>query len=301
MIQPMEIDSKYYSTLSRFFSPIVLDSIAQKGYSSYLNEVYRNIGLFDKIDPTITFGEFIDCIYDFLFKNYRNEYVYKNVIANKILLNKHSLNTTQMLTEFRVGKSKADVVLLNGYSTVYEIKSQFDSFVRLEAQISSYFEIFDYVNVITTFSQAHKLKFILPKNTGILVLTDKNTISTIRNAKSNIKNINLSILFDSLRKTEYLSIIKNYYGVLPNVPNTQIYQKCKKLFCEIPLIKAHDLTIRVLKNRNNSKRLKYFIDKAPSSLSAYAMSICNKKDNVQNLLDQLDKDVYSLVSYSCAV
>lgn len=299
----MEIDPKYYPTLSRFFSPIVLDSLAQKGYSSYLNEVCRNIGLFDKIDPAMTFREFIDCIYNFLFKNYRNEYVYKNVIANKILLSKHSLNTTQMLTEFRVGKSKADVVILNGSSTVYEIKSQYDSFIRLETQINSYFDIFDYVNVITSFSQAHKLESILPENTGILVLTDRNTISTIRNAKSNQENINLSILFDSLRKTEYLSVIKNYYGVLPNVPNTQIYQECKKLYCEIPLTYAHDLTIGILKNRNNSKRLKYFIDEAPSSLSAYAMSICNKKENVQNLLDQLDKDVYSLVSlnYSCAV
>lgn len=48
-----------------------------------------------------------------------------NVIANKILLGKHSLNTSHMLSEFRVGYNKADVVIINGTSSVYEIKSEY--------------------------------------------------------------------------------------------------------------------------------------------------------------------------------
>jgi hypothetical protein len=194
----MEIDPKYLPALGRVFSPIVLDSLAQKGYSSYLSEVCINSGLFERIDPATTLGEFFDWVYHFLFKNYRNEYIYKNIIANKILLGKHSLNTSQMLTEFRVGRSKADVVLLNGASTVYEIKSQYDSFARLEKQMRAYFEIFDYINVITSSSQVKKLDSILPDKAGILVLTNRNTISTIREAKSNRENINPDILFDSL-------------------------------------------------------------------------------------------------------
>lgn len=291
----MEIDPKYLPALGRVFSPIVLDSLAQKGYSPYLSEVCINSGLLERVDPATTLGEFFDWVYNLLFKNYRNEYIYKNVIANKILLGKHSLNTSQMLTEFRVGRSKADVVLLNGASTVYEIKSQYDSFARLEKQMRAYFEIFDYINVITSSSQVKKLDSILPNKAGILVLTNRNTISTIREPKSNKENINPDILFDSLRKAEYMRIIKEYYGTVPDVPNTQIYRECKKLFCEIPLVYAHDLTIKILKERTNSKRLKIFIDKAPSSISAYAMSICNEKNKMQKLLNRFDNNLNSLL------
>ena len=291
----MEIDPKYLPALGRVFSPIVLDSLAQKGYSPYLSEVCINSGLLERVDPATTLGEFFDWVYNLLFKNYRNEYIYKNVIANKILLGKHSLNTSQMLTEFRVGRSKADVVLLNGASTVYEIKSQYDSFARLEKQMRAYFEIFDYINVITSSSQVKKLDSILPNKAGILVLTNRNTISTIREPKSNKENINPDILFDSLRKAEYMRIIKEYYGTVPDVPNTQIYRECKKLFCEIQLVYAHNLTIKILKERTNSKRLKNFIDKAPSSISAYAMSICNEKNKMQKLLNRFDNNLNSLL------
>ncbi len=236
-----KIDKKYLPALGRVFTPIVMDNLSQKGYSGYLSEVCTNSGLLKKIDTSMTLGQFFDWVYNLLFKSYRNEYIYKNVIAHKILLGRHSLNTSRMLTEFRVDKSKADVVILNGTSTVYEIKSEYDSFVRLKKQIQAYFKVFDYINVITSPSQAEKLKTILPDNAGIFVLTKKNTITTIRDSQSNKKNINTSILFNSLRKAEYTEIIKGYYGKIPDVPNTLIYNReCKELFCKMQPVIAHD-------------------------------------------------------------
>lgn len=291
----MKIDKKYYPSLARLFSPVVLDSIALKGYSSYLSEVYGNSGLLAQIDLSMTLSQFFDRIYTMLFKNYRNEYIYKNVIANKILLGRHSLNTSHMLTEFRVGKCKADVVILNGTSTVYEIKSEFDSFARLENQINTYFQFFDHVNVITSASQAAKLESILPDAAGILVLTDRNTISTIRESKSNKGNTDLAILFDTLRKNEYLKIIKEYHGTLPDMPNTLIYRECKKLFCKIPLSAAHDLALGTLKNRNNSRLLKESITIIPSSLSAYALSISGEPTKMQALMSRLSINIGSIL------
>ncbi len=291
----MEIDSKYLPALGRLFTPVVMDSLEQKGYSSYLSEVCANSGLLEKLDSSTTLGQFFDWVYHLLFKNYRNEYIYKNVLANKILIGKHSLNTSHMLTEFRAGKNKADVVILNGTTTVYEIKSQYDSFARLEKQIQSYFEIFDYINVITSPSHAKTLDTILPEKAGVLVLTDRNTITTIRKPKSNKENINPAILFDSLRKSEYMRIIKEYYGTTPDVPNTQIYRKCKKLYCEIPSGYAHELTVKILTGRNNSKILKDFIDKAPLSMSAYAISISGQKKKLQKIMALFDNKIDSLL------
>jgi len=291
----MEIDSKYLPALGRLFTPTVMDSLEQKGYSPYLSEVCANSGLLEKLDSSTTLGQFLDRIYHLLFKSYRNEYIYKNVIANKILLGKHSLNTSQMLTEFRVGENKADVVILNGTTTVYEIKSQYDSFTRLEKQIQSYFEIFDYINVITSSSHAKKLETILPEEVGILVLTNRNTISTIREPLPNKDNINPTILFDSLRKPEYMRIIKKYYGAIPDVSNTQIYRECKKLYCKIPPVCANELTVETLKGRNNSKILKDFINKAPSSMSAYAISIGGQEKKLNKIMDLFNSAIGSLL------
>lgn len=290
-----KIDAKYLPALGRIFTPMVMDSLAQKGSSGYLTEVCTNSGLMAQIDPSMLLGQFFDWIYNMLFINYRNEYIYKNAIANKILLGKHNLNTSHLLTEFRVGKCKADVVVLNGTSTVYEIKSEFDSFVRLEKQIQAYLDIFDHINVITSNSQVAKLENILPDKVGILVLTNRNTISTIRESETNKKNINPSILFDSLRKIEYMKVIKEYYGTVPDLPNTLIYRECKKLFCNIYPEIAHDATTKILRERTNLNVLKEFIEKAPSSLSAYAMTICSEKTKMQALMPRFLSSIGSVV------
>jgi hypothetical protein len=290
-----KINQKYLYALSKVFSPMVMDSLALKGNSRYLSEVCLKSGLLEQIDFSNTLGQFIDWIYKILFKYYRNEYIYKNVLAKNILLGKHSLNTSSMLTEFRVGYCKADVVIINGTSTVYEIKSEFDSFARLEKQVLTYLDIFDNINVITSGPQAIELKAKLPEYIGILVLTDKNTISTIRESKSNKDNINLGILFDSLRKNEYIKIIKEFYGTVPDVPNTIIYKECKGLFNNIPADIAHDLTFKILRERSDSITLKIFIEQAPRSLYAYAMSISDDKKKMEGLMSRFSLNIGSVL------
>jgi hypothetical protein len=295
-ITKINIDTKYLPALSRVFSPIVMDSLAQKGYSAYLNEVCANSGILHKIDKTMLLSDFFDWIYNFLFRNYRNEYIYKNVIANKILLGKHSLNTSQMLTEFRVGKCKADAVVVNGTSTVYEIKSEFDSFARLKNQIYAYLQVFDNINVITSAPQARKLISELPECIGILVLTDRNTISTIRKSESNKKNITQQVLFDSLRKNEYMKIVKDFYGTVPDVPNTRIYRECKCLFCRIPSESAHDLTMAILGKRINTKLLKEFIGQGPDSLSSCFFNMSNNAARLRSLMDKLSMNIGTVLA-----
>lgn len=289
------INKKYFPAIGRIFSPIVLDSLIFNGHSNYLAEVCKNSGLLDKIDTSMPLSRFFDLVYNLLFKNYRNEYIYKNAIANKILLGKHSLNTSSMLTEFRVGRCKADAVILNGTSTVYEIKSELDSLKRLENQLNAYCNIFDHINVITSGSQVAKLEATLPGRVGIQFLTNRNTISTIRESKSNKKNISPDILFDSLRKQEYLKIISSFFGAVPDAPNTLIYRECKKMFCKMPPETAHDLTINVLRKRNNAKLLGEFISVAPNSLSAYALSICNEKSKIVSLKNNLKNSIGSIL------
>jgi hypothetical protein len=291
-----DINPNYLNALSRIFTPLVLDSVAEKGNSSYLTEVCSNSLLLNKIDVGLPFSDFLQKVYSFLFKNYRNEYIYKNVLANKILLGKHSLNTAQMLTEFRAGKCKADAVILNGTSTVYEIKSEFDSFNRLKNQLNAYMQVFDHVNVITSKQQAEKLLNVIPEMVGILIVTGRNTIFTLRESISNKKNIEPEVLFDSMRKNEYLKVIEKICGAVPTVPNTQIFKECKRLYSNTDPEVAHDLTMAELKKRIETKSLTNFLKNAPDSLSAYIISNANNGSRLQALAGRLTTNIGTILS-----
>lgn len=286
----LNIDPKFYPAITRFFSPIVLKNIEKNYYSTYLSEVCQNSGILNEIDLSITFGKFLNTIFQFLLKHYRNEYIIKNVIANKILLGRHSLKTSQMLTEFRIGSNKADVIILNGSFTVYEIKSQYDTFKRLDKQIQSYCEAFEYVNIVITPSQLETILFRLPKNVGLILFTEKNTLSIIRKPKSNLENIKLEVLFDSLRKNEYLAIIEKYYKTIPDVPNTRIYQTCKELYCNMPLSNALKLTYAILKKRNNSEFLIDYINKIPYSVFSYVLGIDDKQNRIERIVNIFNRE-----------
>ncbi len=268
----ISVENRYLNALSHVFTPLVLNKIIEDGYSKYLNEVLVNSNLMQNMDLSQTFYDFLESVYAFLFVNYRNEYLYKNEIANTLFYEKHSPYEACMLNEFRVGQCRADVVILNGTSTVYEIKSQFDSFARLDTQINAYRDIFDYIYVVTSENQANNLLKKLPEMVGIMSISDDKSINTLRESSSNKKNIRPNVLFDSLRKNEYLEIINNLYGYVPSVPNTQIFQACKELFCKQDVDIIHNQTIEILKKRNERIDINSFLNSAPKSLYAYIIN-----------------------------
>jgi len=65
-------------------------------------------------------------------------------------------NKATIFSEFRVGKSVADLAIFNGSSKVFEIKTEFDSDIRLEIQLKNYKKIFNEVFLIITESKLFK-------------------------------------------------------------------------------------------------------------------------------------------------
>src|SRR5262245_59459635 len=126
------------SAISRLFSSTVLREIARKGRSGTFSRLFKLAGLEEVCpsDAIVSYG------YETAFKmlqrvGQRDEYIYRAALTHKVLLRTHSLKTASMLTEFRAGACKADVVILNGTATVYEIKSERDSLARLANQIQN--------------------------------------------------------------------------------------------------------------------------------------------------------------------
>lgn len=231
-----------------------------------------------------------------MLKNYRNEYVYKNIIIKNILLGRHSLNTAHLISECRVGNSKADSVILNGTSTVYEIKSEYDTFNRLAQQLSDYKKAFEFVYIVVPEVFVEKLKNILSDDSiGIIRLNKNNSLTKIKDAKSNKMNFEKAVIFDILKQNEYKTIVQKYFKNIPQVPNTKIYNLYKEYFKQLDIEIIHKDTVDILKKRGNNKDLKHFILNVPDSLKASAFQVKLTNKAKLNLLNILSKDIKNVI------
>lgn len=194
--------------------------------------------------------ELIRNLYNYLAKNYRNEYFYKNTLLNKLLLGRHSLNTTTALAELPINRSKADFILINGHATVYEIKTELDSFDRLESQINDYHRVFNNVCVVAAESSAKKLNQMLKDtNVGICVITKRNNISERKPTLEDNRHLDHTSMFKVLRKKEYETILLSHFGYLPHTTQVKYYRECLHLFRAIDLMVAHGYLLKELKKR----------------------------------------------------
>lgn len=283
--------------LARFFSSSVLRELAQNGHSIIAGRLSRQHHLFEQFDSGISVGEFYDAIFKRLIREYRHEYIYKNAIAEKILLGKHNLKTAFMLTEFRVDDCKADAVVLNGTSHVYEIKSEMDSFERLDRQLAAYHKMFDFITVITTERLYRSVEDRVPKEVGIMVLADGGyqfRKKPFREAISNKDNVDPAVIFNSLQRRESLKIIKEMFGLsLSHLPNTQIYSAAKTYFDKLSSQAAHDAMVNALKHRRDIRRVADFVLDVPSSLKAASLSIRLTQEERSRFVSLLHKNITS--------
>lgn len=196
-------------------------------------------------------AEMISEIYQYIAGSYRNEYLYKNTLLNKLLINAHRINTTIALTEVPIANSKADYIMINGKAVVYEIKTELDTFDRLESQIRDYYKAFDHVCVVTSEAQESELYELL-KGTpvGLYVLTKKNTIKRIKEPETYRNKLDLDVMFKLLNKCEYESLTNALCGSLPNVPPVKYYRECKRLVCENQVDIVYPLFLKELKRRS---------------------------------------------------
>lgn len=214
-----------------------------------------------KIGKSIeTYYDYIQYIYNELRKQYRNEYIYKNTFINELLIKTYGVKDTIAINEFRVGNSIADIVLFNGTSKAFEIKTELDSDKRLSSQLDDYTKIFNECYIIT--HKALVSKYLnVDKTIGIIELIEKPRSLKMREIRPAIKNRNIDpeTIIRSIRTNEYKSIVKQYYGELPEMNSFNMFNICNKLIKEIPPEQLSDLFIEQLKTRkSNTSFIKMF-------------------------------------------
>lgn len=188
--------------------------------------------------------------YNFLRSFYRNEYFYKNTIFNRHVLGKRSLRTTTALQELRVGRSLADVVVIDGQATVYEIKSEFDSFQRLSSQLQDYYKMFGYVYIVTSESQLEAaLQLTEGTPTGVYVVTRQEYLSERKKAIWEDQYFCKLEMYRTLRKYEREAVIRQCGHHLPDVAPVYYFQACYQLWEQIPMTILHKAFLKQLKQR----------------------------------------------------
>lgn len=186
----------------------------------------------------------------------RNEAFYQDAVAYRMLLHSHSLRTSKGFRQFRVAGSIADTVIINGHGTVYEIKSDLDTFERLEGQLRDYFTVFSYVNVVIPEEKIDCLRERLDampefgKYVGIYVMTRRNALKCVLKPSEYNNDLRLIELLKVLRKPEYTKILQAEFGAVPLVPSAMFYGACREMFFDLPVLKAQALVMGVIKQRN---------------------------------------------------
>lgn len=292
------LEAQQLSAVSRLFSAGLVRELAKKGKSSLFAGLAEELSTLD----LVRLDDSVSCLFDAAFsllkrKKYRHEYVYKAAIAHKMLLGTYSLKTAVMLNEFRACNNKADSVILNGTSTVYEVKSERDSLSRLEEQVSSYRKIFANVNVITAEKHLDAVFDSIPEDVGIMLLSDRYQITTVRKSLDLPQRTSSKAIFEAIQQREAKKILGMYGFELPDLPNTQMYSALQKQFITLESAKAHEGMVKVLKTTRSLLPLAELLIKIPVSLQPAVLSTSLHKGDHNKLVQALATPIHKALKW----
>jgi hypothetical protein len=224
-------------------------------------------------------------------RSYRNEYVYKNDLASRLVFGRHSPRTASFQVELPVGRSIVDVAVANGTTTAYEIKTEYDTTKRLRTQTHDYLKAFDRVFVVTHPDHVDRYEQEMDQRVGIITLSAKGALSVRREAQSCLDRLDAATIFRCLRQSEYLAAIEELFGARPSLPNGLIASHCERLFSTVSSFDAHRIFVKTLRARTTDKNTVEFVAQLPPSLRAlgYATPLSGCQRN--NVLALLSKPV----------
>lgn len=288
------------SAVARLFCSTVLRELAHKGQSPLFARLLNESNLLKLSSEDKRICDLFEYAFRLLkYEQYRHEYTYKAAVTEKILLGTHSLNTASMISEFRVGDCKADIVILNGTSMAYEIKSERDSLYRLEKQIATYMNVFATVNVIVGKDHVKKVLDSVPKDIGVLSLSKRHQISTIRKGKDLPSRTNPESIFDSINLREAELVLLDLGILMPDVPNTRRYQELRMRFARLDdPVSVHASMVRILKKTRTLKQLHARIDQLPTSLHSAVLSLRLTERDLTRLVETMQTSISKAITWA---
>jgi hypothetical protein len=203
-----------------------------------------------------------------------------------------------MLTEFRAGVCKADLAILNGTATVYEIKSERDSLARLGNQVENYKRVFARAYVIASEDHVAGALDTVPDDVGVMMLSSRYRISTVREAEDRPDRICPATVFESLRSAEAGAILKGLGVPLPDVPNTLRHAAMRELFETLDPTAVHVAMVKTLKRTRDLAPLSSLVDQLPRSLHATALSIQVRRTDHERIVEAVSTPLGAAMAWA---
>ncbi|WP_348823858.1 sce7726 family protein [Flavobacterium aestuarii] len=249
----MSNKNTYNQSQLRDYSSLFSRSVAELWMKSNFDSIDYKIERYDikwQNSEKATYLDYLKYVYQILEKNYQNEYIFKNSFLNDWLITEIGNNNTKVFNEFRVGNAVADLVMFNGKSKVFEIKTEFDSSKRLNLQIENYSKAFNQIFLIVPES---KLTIYSKFDESIGLISFNNNESSERFTLQRDAVTNAEVDFETIMKvlhtSEYKSIVKSLYGELPVMTSFNQYNICKELISKIPNGELNKRFIEKMKSR----------------------------------------------------
>ncbi|MCF8302728.1 MAG: sce7726 family protein [Bacteroidales bacterium] len=236
-----------------------------------------------------SYCNYLKYVYKILEKHYKNEYILKNSFLNEWLIKELGKTNSQVFNEFKIGNAIADLVMFNGTSKVFEIKTELDSGKRLTSQIKYYKKVFNQIYLIVPSSKIHQYQDH-DSNVGIITF-DENSISSfrvIRESETNL-NIDFETIMGILHTTEYKRIVEEHFGKLPKMTSFSQYSICKELISKISPVELSLYFNELMKKRNSCTALSTRNHKEFNQLSlALKMTQQKRKDMINSLKEPIN-------------
>ncbi len=288
-----------FSALSRLFSSSVYRQLAEKGRSPLFARLLGDAGLLEQKFAFDTVSAAFDSAFEILRKSgQRDEYVYRAALTHKILLGRHSLNTASLLTEFRAGSCKADLAILNGTATVYEIKSERDSLARLENQLLNYRKVFAKIYVVVAEPFVPQIIESTSDDIGIMSLARWNRIKTVREATDQPELVCPATIFESLRSAEAQEILRRLGVAIPEVPNTKLHAAMRERFAVQEPAAVHREMVQTLKRTRSLAPLSSLLSQLPVSLRPAALSVQVRSTDYQRLITAIQTPIDQAIDWA---
>ena len=247
------------------------------------------VSKYDILIRCATYSDMLKKSYSVISKYYRCEYVYKNELI-KLLLKKYGTRNSVYFNEFRVGNSIADMVMFNGESKAFEIKTEYDTPRRLDKQMDDYKRFFDKCYMIVPENKVDEYRDIVESTTGIIAMSHKNgsiILKEVRQAEQN-ERFDFEALMSCLRTEEYKNIVLSLGESLEGVAGYDMYKYCYRVISKENPNKLRELFLREIKKRKNNTAL---LRKYPMSIRQMMLSLNLPQDKANKLLEQLNINI----------
>lgn len=269
----MKLSIAEASIMSRFFSAGVFRELEDSSKSTLLSRLLQSSSLMQKCDEAESVGIALDKAFRALrLSDMRNDYIFRTALIERILLGRHTLNTASVLHEFRVSRSIADLVILNGTSTAYEIKSDRDKLDRLPSQLADFRKHFSRVVVVVSEKHLKEVEKLATPDVGILTLTRNFNLRTIKEPMDRPDLIDPASLIDAVRVSEAKLVLRRLGEEVPEVPNTLLRTVLREKVEPLDPVVVHNATIPVVAKCRSQAALGKFIENLPISLHSVALA-----------------------------